>query len=79
MNAIGRDLSMITDYFRDAAILGAIDYKLTFAKKHATEEQMLQANSACHTRSAERLLRALLANGGNQLARKQKLVFLTHQ
>ncbi|KAF7315635.1 ABC1-domain-containing protein [Mycena indigotica] len=48
-----------------SAILGVIDYKMTFASvAGASEEQRLEAVSKCHTRSAERVLRALLANGG---------------
>ncbi|KAA1474282.1 ABC1-domain-containing protein [Dentipellis sp. KUC8613] len=48
----------------EAAVLGAIDYKMTFAKEYANEEEQLLAYSQCHKRSAERVLKALLANGG---------------
>ncbi|KAI0766836.1 ABC1-domain-containing protein [Trametes elegans] len=48
----------------EAAILGAIDYKLTFAKSYETEDEKATAYSECHTRSARRVLKALLANGG---------------
>ncbi|KAI0644509.1 ABC1-domain-containing protein [Trametes meyenii] len=48
----------------EAAILGAIDYKLTFAKSYNSEEEKTTAYSECHTRSAQRVLKALLANGG---------------
>lgn len=48
----------------EAAILGAIDYKRTFAKTYASDEERLEAYSQCHLRSANRVLRALLANGG---------------
>ncbi|KAM5535151.1 hypothetical protein V8D89_011237 [Ganoderma adspersum] len=48
----------------EAAILGAIDYKMVFAKTYNSEEARLQAYSECHTRSAQRVLKALLANGG---------------
>ncbi|KAI0666582.1 ABC1-domain-containing protein [Trametes maxima] len=48
----------------EAAILGAIDYKLTFAKSYNSEEEKAVAYSECHTRSAQRVLKALLANGG---------------
>jgi aarF domain-containing kinase len=48
----------------EAAIAGAIDYKRTFAHTHASEEEKLEAYSQCHTRSAKRVLKALLANGG---------------
>ncbi|KAF9447494.1 atypical/ABC1/ABC1-B protein kinase [Macrolepiota fuliginosa MF-IS2] len=47
-----------------AAIIGAIDYKLTFTRHYDTENQYADAVSQCHKRSAERVLRALLANGG---------------
>ncbi|OBZ67025.1 ABC1 family protein MCP2 [Grifola frondosa] len=48
----------------EAAILGAIDYKVTFAKKYESDEALSIAYSECHKRSAKRVLRALLANGG---------------
>ncbi|KZP34641.1 ABC1-domain-containing protein [Athelia psychrophila] len=47
-----------------AAVLGAVDYKSTFSKSYQSEDAEQQAYSDCHTRSAERLLKALLANGG---------------
>ncbi|EIN11810.1 ABC1-domain-containing protein [Punctularia strigosozonata HHB-11173 SS5] len=47
-----------------AAIAGVVDYKVTFAKTYASEDQKQDAYSACHKRSAQRVLRALLANGG---------------
>jgi aarF domain-containing kinase len=47
-----------------AAIQGVVDYKLTFAKSYVSEGQKQEAYSECHTRSAKRVLRALLANGG---------------
>ncbi|KAI0829946.1 ABC1-domain-containing protein [Trametes gibbosa] len=48
----------------EAAVLGAIDYKVTFAKSYPSEEEKTEAYSECHTRSAHRVLKALLANGG---------------
>ncbi|KAI0063635.1 ABC1-domain-containing protein [Artomyces pyxidatus] len=48
----------------EAAVLGAIDYKWTFSQTYASEEEQLSAYSQCHTRSARRVLKALLANGG---------------
>ncbi|THH05523.1 hypothetical protein EW146_g9881 [Bondarzewia mesenterica] len=48
----------------EAAVLGAIDYKRTFAKEYASEEEQLHEYSQCHLRSARRVLKALLANGG---------------
>lgn len=50
--------------FLEAAILGCIDYKITFLKTYASQEEQLSAYSKCHTRSAKRLLQSLLANGG---------------
>ncbi|KAN0091092.1 ABC1 family domain containing protein [Tylopilus felleus] len=47
-----------------AAIAGAIDYKYTFAHSYASQEEMQHAYSECHMRSAKRVLKALLANGG---------------
>jgi aarF domain-containing kinase len=47
-----------------AAILGGIDYKRTFARHYESEDARLDAYSQCHTRSAQRVLKALLANGG---------------
>ncbi|KAJ7647306.1 ABC1-domain-containing protein [Roridomyces roridus] len=47
-----------------AAGLGVIDYKITFAKKYASDEEHLRAVSDCHRRSAGHVLQALLANGG---------------
>ncbi|KAH9917881.1 ABC1-domain-containing protein [Epithele typhae] len=48
----------------EAAVLGAVDYKMTFVKTYPSEEGRAVAVSECHTRSAQRVLRALLANGG---------------
>lgn len=50
-----------------AAVLGAIDYKRTFARTYVSEEERLEAYSGCHLRSAKRVLRALLANGGKSV------------
>lgn len=47
-----------------AAVLGAVDYKISFAKSYESDEARFEAYSECHKRSAERLLKALLANGG---------------
>ncbi|EPQ57523.1 ABC1-domain-containing protein [Gloeophyllum trabeum ATCC 11539] len=47
-----------------AAIRGIIDYKWTFASNYTSEEAKRDAYSKCHRRSAHRVLRALLANGG---------------
>ncbi len=48
----------------EAAILGAIDYKWTFSRAYDSDDDRIQAYSECHTRSAKRVLKALLANGG---------------
>jgi aarF domain-containing kinase len=50
-----------------AAVLGAIDYKRTFARTYTSEEERFEAYSQCHLRSAKRVLRALLANGGKSV------------
>ena len=47
-----------------AAVLGVVDYKRTFAGTYASDEERFEAYSQCHLRSADRVLRALLANGG---------------
>lgn len=48
-------------------MLGAIDYKRTFAQTYEDEKEQLEAYSRCHKRSAERVLKALLANGGTPI------------
>ena len=57
---------MVSNLYEDveAAVLGVIDYKLTFAKTYPSTEASQEATSQCHTRSAHRVLKALLANGG---------------
>uniref|UniRef100_A0A0W0FH10 Putative ABC1-domain-containing protein n=1 Tax=Moniliophthora roreri TaxID=221103 RepID=A0A0W0FH10_MONRR len=50
-----------------AAVLGIIDYKVTLSKSYASEEEQLVAFSQCHKRSALRVLKALLANGGGHI------------
>jgi aarF domain-containing kinase len=55
----GHDLIIIA-----AAVLGVIDYKRTFAGTYASDDERIEAYSQCHLRSANRVLRALLANGG---------------
>ncbi|KAK7057167.1 ABC1-domain-containing protein [Favolaschia claudopus] len=57
-------------FFRKkSACLGVIDYKTTFSrlekqKDTVGEDERSRAISECHTRSARRVLKALLANGG---------------
>ncbi|KAH6913980.1 atypical/ABC1/ABC1-B protein kinase [Coprinopsis sp. MPI-PUGE-AT-0042] len=48
----------------NAAILGALDYKLLQFKGYDSDEESNRAWSECHSRSAQRVLKALLANGG---------------
>ncbi|KAI6134473.1 ABC1-domain-containing protein [Pisolithus croceorrhizus] len=47
-----------------AAVLGTLDYKITFARSYNSGAEREQGYSRCHTRSAKRVLKALLANGG---------------
>ncbi|KDR75880.1 hypothetical protein GALMADRAFT_248622 [Galerina marginata CBS 339.88] len=47
-----------------ATVFSAIDYKVTMVKKYDSTAQENEAYSVCHMRSAHRVLRALLANGG---------------
>lgn len=48
----------------EAAVFCAIDYKKTQRRRYNSQAEEKQALSECHTRSAQRVLRALLANGG---------------
>jgi hypothetical protein len=43
---------------------GVVDYKWLFARTFHDDAQRTQAYSACHKRSAERVLHALQLNGG---------------
>lgn len=63
--------------YSDAATAGAIDYKYTFADGYSSEEERQLAYSECHTRSAKRVLQALLANGGANTFLQQKLRLIT--
>ena len=51
-------------FLEGAAVLGAIDYKWTFAQTYTLEEEREQVYLICHKRSALRVRNALLANGG---------------
>jgi len=51
-------------FYAGATILGVIDYKFTFAWKYEDENQRSEAVSLCHSRSAKRVFKALLTNGG---------------
>lgn len=48
----------------EAVVPSAIDYKSTISKDYDSETTRQAAMSECHTRSAKRVLRAMLANGG---------------
>ena len=61
-----------------AAFLGAIDYKRTFARTYTSEDERLEAYSQCHLRSARRVLRALLANGGKSVINRHIEKFETN-
>jgi aarF domain-containing kinase len=54
--------------YTGAAVLSAIDYKITMLKSYGSENTEYDVYSECHTRSAKRVLKALLANGGSELA-----------
>ena len=54
--------------YAGAAILSVIDYKITMLKSYGTANTEHDVYSECHTRSAKRVLKALLANGGSELA-----------
>lgn len=61
---IPRPLGTNSVVYVDAAVLSAIDYKMTMLKNYETERTEHDAYSECHVRSAKRVLKALLANGG---------------
>ena len=48
----------------EAVVPSAIDYKRTLWKEYDSETSRQVALSECHTRGANRVLRAMLANGG---------------
>ncbi|KZV95129.1 ABC1-domain-containing protein [Exidia glandulosa HHB12029] len=47
-----------------AVIASVIDYKFMFVRTYSSPEDYARALSECHSRSANRVLQALLANGG---------------
>lgn len=59
----GKELKFIT-LLPVAAVSSVVDYKMTMLKGYGNLEEEKEAWSACHTRSARRVLKALLANGG---------------
>ena len=48
----------------EAVVPSAIDYKRTLSKDYDSDRSRQVAMSECHTRSAKRVLRVMLANGG---------------
>ena len=66
IRSLGTDVPVVV--YAGAAILSAIDYKITMLKIYGTANTEHDAYSECHTRSAKRVLKALLANGGSELA-----------
>jgi hypothetical protein len=66
ISSLGTDVHVVV--YAGAAILSAIDYKITILKSYGTANSEHDAYSECHTRSAKRVLKALLANGGLELA-----------
>jgi aarF domain-containing kinase len=55
---------MYPSHLAGAAIFSGFDYKATMNRTYHSVEQETHAYSECHTRSAKRVLKALLANGG---------------
>jgi len=49
----------------EAVVPSAVDYKRTLWKDYDSETSRQAALSECHTRSSKRVLRAMLANGGD--------------
>jgi aarF domain-containing kinase len=70
-------LELLSSYAVVAAIGSVIDYKWTFAKSYKSSEESDQATSECHKRSAQRVLKALLANGGEYPRIYARAVMLT--
>ena len=66
IRSLGTDVLVVV--YVGAAVLSAIDYKITMLKSYGTENTEHDVYSECHTRSAKRVLKALLANGGSELA-----------
>ena len=66
IRSLGTDVLVVV--YVGAAVLSAIDYKITMLKSYGTENTEHDVYSECHTRSAKRVLKALLANGGSDLS-----------
>ena len=62
----------------EAVVPSAVDYKRTLSQHYDSETSRQGAMSECHTRSAKRVLRAMLANGGEFRAFRLSVVLLTN-
>ncbi|KAF9650900.1 ABC1-domain-containing protein [Thelephora ganbajun] len=60
----------------EAVVPSAIDYKRTLSKDYDSETSRQAALSECHTRSAKRVLRAMLTNGGVYIKMGQTMASL---
>ncbi|KAF9792945.1 ABC1-domain-containing protein [Thelephora terrestris] len=60
----------------EAVVPSAIDYKRTLLQDYDSETLRQGAMSECHTRSAKRVLRAMLANGGIYIKMGQTMASL---
>ena len=65
IRSLGTDSDVHVVVHSGAAVLSAIDYKITMLKSVGVENTEHDVYSECHTRSAKRVLKALLANGGS--------------
>ena len=63
----------------EAVVPSAIDYKRTLSKDYDSETSRQTAMSECHTRSAKRVLKAMLANGGEFYTFRLPIVPLTRR
>jgi hypothetical protein len=63
----------------EAVVPSAIDYKRTLSKDYASEPVRQAAMSECHTRSAKRVLQAMLANGGEFYTLPSPCTIFAHQ
>lgn len=62
----------------EAVVPSAIDYKRTLSKDHGSETSRQAAMSECHTRSAKRVLGAMLTNGGEFFMSRLSTILLTN-
>ena len=63
----------------EAVVPSAIDYKRTLSKDYDSEPARQAAMSECHTRSAKRVLQAMLANGGESYTLPSPCTIFSHQ